>query len=97
MLFLQLISVIEQQIHAFSNASTKGYGGVIHLRQRHEDTTITITLVTPRTRVAPPKQQMIPKLQLSAALLTSKLLQSVAKGLRIPSTHLHAWTDSTIV
>ena len=50
-----------------------------------------------KTRVPPLKQQTIPKLELSAALLTSKLLNAVAKDLGISSSHLYAWTDSSIV
>ena len=90
--------VIEQQLHAFADASTKGYGGVIYLRQRHQDSSVSVALVSSNTRVASLKKQLtVPKLKLSAALLTTKLVKSVAKDLKIPVTHLYAWSHSVIV
>ena len=68
--------VVEQQLHAFSDASSKGFGGVVYLRHLHKDTTISISLVMAKTRVAPVKNSLtIPKLELSAALLIARLLK----------------------
>ena len=89
--------VLESQLHAFSDASSQGYGGVVYLRLRHADTSISVSLVTSKTKVAPIKQLTIPILELSAVLLTARLLNTVAKDLQIPTPHLYAWTDSTIV
>ena len=47
--------------------------------------------------MAPLKQTTIPKLELSGALLTAKLLHSAAEDLGIPRERLFAWTDSSIV
>ena len=70
--------VVEQQPHVFSDASSKGFGGVVYLRQFHKDTTISISLVTAKTRIAPLKNSLtIPKLEQSAALLTARLLKVV--------------------
>ena len=70
---------MEKQLNVFSDASLKGFGGVVYLRQLHKDTTITISLVMAKTRVAPVKNSpTIQKLELSAALLTACLLKVVA-------------------
>jgi len=87
--------IIETQLHGFSNASSAGYGGVIYIRLLHA--TVSVSLVTAKTRVAPLKALTIPKLELCGALLTARLLTTVAADLRIPETRLFAWTDSTIV
>ena len=63
----------------------------------HADATVSISLLTSKTRVAPLKQTTTPKLELSGVLLTVKLLHSVAEDLGIPRKKLFAWTDSSIV
>ena len=63
----------------------------------HADVTVSITLLKSKTRVAPLKHTTIPKLELSGALLTAKLLHSVAEDLGIPREKLFSWTDSSIV
>ena len=89
--------VVEQQLHAFSDASSKGFGGVVYLRQLHKDTTISISLVMAKTRVAPVKNSFtIPKLELSATLLTARLLKVVGDDLHIPPDKWYCWYDSTI-
>ena len=89
--------VVEQQLHAFSDASSKGFGGVVYLRQLHKDTTISISLVMAKTRVAPVNNSLtIPKLELSAALLTARLLKVVGDDLHIPPDKWYCWCDSTI-
>ena len=89
--------VVEQQLHAFSDASSKGFGGVVYLCQLHKDTTISISLVMAKTRVAAVKNSLtIPKLELSAALLTARLLNVVGDDLHIPPDKWYCWCDSTI-
>ena len=73
------------------------YGGVIYLRARYTDASVTVTIVSVKTRVAPLKKQTIPKLELCRALLTARLLSSVAADLNVPKAKLFAWSDSAIV
>ena len=86
--------VRDSKLHGFSYASIAGYGAAIYLRVTHEDTTITVTLVTCKTRVSPLKALSIPKLELSGALLTAHLLVSTSKDLNLPNHKLYAWTSS---
>ena len=66
------------------------------MRMIFEDTSIAVTLTTSKSRVTPLKPMTIPRLELSAALMMSKLMNSVASDLKIPQDSLFAWTDSTI-
>ena len=85
------------QLHGFSDASEKAYGGVIYLRTFYEDTTISVSLVTAKTKVSPTTPMTVPKLELCGALLLSKLMENTGRTLGIDSGQIYAWTDSTIV
>ena len=96
-LFNSAKTVEAVQIHGFSDASSKAYGGVVFLRVRYVDTSIEVILVTSRSRVVPVKGQTIPRLELCGAHLLSKLLKATTKDLDIPIKDVYAWTDSEIV
>ena len=89
--------VISQQLHGFCDASTAAYGGVIYLRLLHANTSVSVSLVTAKTRVAPLSGLAIPRLELCGALLLSKLSTVVASDLDISREHLYAWCDSSVV
>ena len=61
----------EVQLYGFSDASQHGYGRVIYIRILHEDISITVSLVTAKTRVAPLKTISIPNYVLHTSLLSS--------------------------
>ncbi|XP_061704588.1 uncharacterized protein LOC133515953 [Cydia pomonella] len=88
---LQAVSV-----HGFCDASTKAYGAVTYLRVETEGE-IRTGIIAAKTRVAPVKPVSLPKLELCAAVLLSRLLKQVKEAMRIPDTHLYAWTDSSVV
>ena len=50
-----------------------------------------------KSRVAPIKRLTIPRLELCGAQLLAQLIHHVRQVLDIPLSHVHAWTDSTIV
>jgi len=76
--------VVSTTLHAFSEASTKGYGGVIYIRLFHQDTSVKVSLVTSKTILATLRTLTITRLELSAAPLTAKLLYTVAQDLGLP-------------
>lgn len=69
-----------KQLHGFSDASKEAYGVAFYVRTIEEDSTINVNLVFSKSRVAPVTKATIPKLELSAAHLMSKLLQEVRHG-----------------
>ena len=76
--------VIFQALHGDSGASTVTYGSAVYLRTMHQDTSVSMTLITSKARVAPLKSTTTPQLELVAAYLLAKLLQYIAKIFDIP-------------
>ena len=64
----------------FCDASKRAYAAVVYLKMRLADK-CGVQFVVSRTRVAPLNKQTIPRLELLAALLLSRLLSSVASAL----------------
>ncbi|XP_063717837.1 uncharacterized protein LOC134844942 [Symsagittifera roscoffensis] len=56
-----------------------------------------VAFVFGKARVAPMKALSIPKLELQAALLATRLKEDVPKALTIPVSNTFMWTDSTTV
>ena len=90
-------SALEIQLHGFSDASQTAYGCVIYLRALHQDTSISVRIVTAKTKVASLAGATIPRLELCGALLLARLLSTVARDLNIPIKHFYAWCESLAV
>ena len=89
---------LTQELQGFSDASQKAFGAVVYLRTTYLDHPPTISLVTAKTKVAKKHSTLtIPKLELSGAVLLTKLLINVAAVLDINKQQITAWTDSSIV
>ncbi len=84
------------QLHGFSDASNLAYGAVVYLRVLYEDLHVSVTLVFSKARVAPLKEQTIPRLELCAAHLLAKILSTTADVLRVSPDNVYAWVDSMI-
>ena len=86
------------ELHGFADASAKAQGAVVYLRSTYCDHPPMMSLVCAKTKVTPLKvASTIPRLELSAAELLSRLLSTVQSVLDLPDEAVHAWTDSSIV
>lgn len=87
----------EIELHCFSDASEVAYGANIYLRTKNEERKYTTQLLCSKSRVAPMKATTIPRLELSAALLGTRLAKRIMKAIGNRITKIYYWCDSTIV
>ena len=85
------------QLHSFSDASRLSYGAVLYLRIVDVDGQLKVSFVVGKARVTPIKQITIPRLELTAAVLATKLSRQVGEELEIQIDDFIFWTDSMIV
>ncbi|KAG1664055.1 hypothetical protein GQR58_020001 [Nymphon striatum] len=84
-------------VHAFGDASEKGYGGSVYIVVKYGNGSVQSSLVMAKARLAPLKRITLPRLELMGALLCARLLQVVLKALNLPKeTPYCCWTDSSV-
>lgn len=84
------------QLHLFSDASLQAYGACAYVRSTNAENEIRVALLTTKSKVAPLKQQSIPRLELCGALIAAQLYQKVTAALQVPAQTFF-WVDSTTV
>nr|XP_044249579.1 uncharacterized protein LOC123002908 [Drosophila takahashii] len=82
------------ELHVFADASSQAYAAVIYSRVKVNNG-YAVNLIMAKTRVAPIKSVSIPRLELHAAHLLSKLM--VKQSLTVPISRINCWSDSEIV
>lgn len=83
-------------MHGFSDASTVGLAAAVYIRISTNASTIS-SLLCAKTKVARLKRQTIPRLELAASIILSRLIALVIKTLNLTDTPVYLWTDSSIV
>uniref|UniRef100_A0A915P643 Integrase catalytic domain-containing protein n=1 Tax=Meloidogyne floridensis TaxID=298350 RepID=A0A915P643_9BILA len=83
------------ELHAFADASNIGLGITIYLRGISESEAKT-SLIFARSKVIPkqPKKRSIPRLELQAMFLTTKITKKIKEELALPLDKIQLWTDS---
>ncbi|XP_047988458.1 uncharacterized protein LOC125228055 [Leguminivora glycinivorella] len=86
------------ELHIFCDASEKAYASVAYWRFVREDGKIWVALVTSKSRVTPLKPVSIPRLELQAAVLGTRLACAIEKDHdTIKPAKRYFWTDSSAV
>ncbi|KAJ8356221.1 hypothetical protein SKAU_G00190150 [Synaphobranchus kaupii] len=86
----------EYDLHVFCDASERAYGTVAYLTVLRGDG-IHTSFVMARSRVAPKRQQSMPRLELCAALAGAQLAKLVETEMTLTIRQTTLWSDSTTV
>nr|XP_042912271.1 uncharacterized protein LOC122272538 [Parasteatoda tepidariorum] len=85
------------EFHGFADASESCYGAVVYCKSFNSAGDINVKLVASKSRVAPLKALSIPRLELCAAVLLSKLMKKILSALKLQTDKVYLWSDSMIV
>jgi len=83
-------------LHLFVDASQEAYAAVIFCRTETKSK-IDVSFVQAKTRVAPKKHITIPRLELLAATIGTRLMRSTLAALDRQQIETFYWTDSSTV
>ena len=85
------------ELHHFSDASLSGYGQCSYLRLISESDQTHCSLVMGKARVTPLKPVTVPRLELTAAVVSVKISQWLGEELDYQDVSEFFWTDSKVV
>lgn len=88
---------VRVEFHGFADASEEGYGAVIYIRSLDTIGNIQVTLICSKSRVSPPKQKSIARLELCAGVLLIKLMARIIEVSSLTPDEILLWSDSMIV
>ncbi len=88
---------VTRDVHVFCDASERAYGSVAYLRSEDADGGVHLAFLLARSRVAPKRQQSVPRLELCAAVTGAQLAKLVVRELTLPIRNTILWSDSTTV
>ena len=91
-----LTNVNSVELHGFGDASPKAYGAVVYVVLKDESGKVNVQLVMSKNRVAPTKRVTLPRLELLAAFILSKLLKFVLESLKVTVDRIVCWSDSLV-
>ena len=87
----------DKQLHIFCDASEVGYGAAAYVRINLGPGAYDSNLLMAKARVAPIKQVTIPRLELSAAVLATRLFNFIRREIDLEWKLVRLWTDSILV
>ena len=89
--------IVTRELHHFSDASTKGYGQSTYFRLVNNKGDIHCSFVMGKARVTPLKPMTMPRLELTAALVSTRVSEQIKKELPLECHSETFWTDSKVV
>lgn len=84
------------QLIGFADASAQAYGACLYVKSENSVET-QVRLLCSKTRVAPLKTLSIPRLELLAATLLSKLASKIVQIIDLKFDEIHLYSDSKVV
>jgi len=93
----QIFKPTNLQQHGFCDSSERAYRACIYMRSTDVNKKTPCELLCSTSKVAPLKQLTIPRLELCAATLLSKLYKKAMHALNVTVNESYLWTDSSIV
>ncbi|XP_066592941.1 uncharacterized protein [Prorops nasuta] len=92
----QTLTTIKRELLGFCDASELAYGAVVYERITASNGQISVHLVMSKTKVAPIKTTSIPRLELVAAALLTKLILHVKRSLTGDLDSITCYSDSQV-
>lgn len=89
--------VRRRDLHVFCDASEDAYAAAAYWVLKYADGHYETALVAARAKVAPLKQQTVPRLELQAALIGSRLAKTIRDEHRLQVDQTIFWSDSQTV
>ena len=90
-------AVVRNEIHAFSDASKEAVGVAAYLKQLNQKGEVSVSLVFGQAKVAPIRPTSIPRLELCAAVLSTKAVKKLRTELDLKIDDVKFYTDSKVV
>ena len=87
----------ECELHHFSDASSTGYGQCSYLRLLDDSNKVHCSFIIGKSRVAPTKVITMPRLELTAAVVSVKMSNLLQNELEYENLQEYFWTDSKVV
>ena len=87
----------EVELHLFSDASRQGYAAVAYLRLKDVANQVHCAFVMGKARLAPIREISIPRLELTAAVISVRLSKIIREELDMTIDRVCYWSDSTSV
>ncbi|XP_062703612.1 uncharacterized protein LOC134286063 [Aedes albopictus] len=86
-------------LHGFSDASERAMGACVYIRTIDDAGNQSPLLLCAKSKVAPigNKRSTLPRLELCAAVILSRLISNVTKAVEQPFDEIQAWVDSKVV
>ena len=85
------------ELHSFSDASIGGYGQCSYVRMVNDQQKVHCSLVMAKSRVTPLKPVTVPRLELTATVVSTKISAFLQKELKYGCVPEYFWTDSICI
>lgn len=95
--YLHYSQAASLQLHMFVDASETAYSAVAYWRATNIEGATYVSLITAKTKVSPLKLTSIPRLELQAAVLGSRMSRTILEEHDVKPESTTYWTDSRTV